>query len=226
MTDAWLWLALSMLTTSELNVTHACDRWNGNPRPVLSRTVRGSTGRSSPRPTHAWASTERSSPQDSPTPQQADKHDNLSLATRTQQAEKHHMPCCPTARWPGPTGTCLFILSPIHSSRCLMIHSIIRSVIQSVIVTVIHWTKASRRMSTQSSSELVGECQRREELNRALVIHWIVHSIIHHTCDGTPTGHQRDARLTFLPRLNIDAKKRTDKGVTKNVDAEKIRIGW
>ena len=135
-------------------------------------------------------------PTGTPTPKQADKHDNLSLATRTQQAEKHHMPCCPTARWPGPTGTCLFILSPIHSSRCLMIHSIFRSVIQSVIVTVIHWTKASRRMSTQRSPELVGECQRREELRRALVIHWIMHSIIHHTCDGTPTGHQRDTNGT------------------------------
>ena len=180
-----------MLTTSELNVTHACDRWNGNPRPVLSRTVRGSTGRSSPRPTHAWASTERSSPQDSPTPQQADKHDNLSLATRTQQAEKHHMPCCPTARWPGPTGTCLFILSPIHSSRCLMIHSIIRSVIQSVIVTVIHW-----------------------------IMHSIIHcsldySIYTHTCDGTPTGHQRDTKLTFLPMLNIGAKRGTEKATRR-----------
>ena len=53
-----------------------------------------------------------------------------------------------------------------------------------------------------------------------------MHSIIHHTCDGTPTGHQRDARLTFLPRLNIDAKKRTDKSVTKIVGAKKIRLGW
>ena len=161
-----------------------------------------STGRSSPRPTHAWASTGRSSPQDSPTPQQADKHHDLSLATRTQQAEKHHMPCRPTARWPGPTGTCLFIFSPIRSSRCLMIPSIIRSVIQSVIVTVIHW-----------------------------IMHSIIHcsldySIYTHTCDGTPTGQQRDTKLTFLHMLNIDAKKRTDKSVTKNVDAEKFQIGW
>ena len=126
-----------------------------------------STGRSSPRPTHAWASTGRSSPQDSPTPQQADKHHNLSLATRTQQAEKHHMPCRPTARWPGPTGTCLFIFSPIRSSRCLMIPSIIRSVIQSVIVTVIHW-----------------------------ILHSSDCSLNTHTCIGTPTGHQRDTNGT------------------------------